>query len=135
MFMVLRTTTADENLSQGAPVARPATGKRLLAVPHAGGVRHSQKSSSTAQRDSFHLRRSPPPREIRIGRLPGAGRACILLPSMTTSNIVRQALILVLVCACLLGGSYPPFQTAAQASAAASDLTSVSVFARLPNTG
>src|SRR5579875_3511854 len=55
MFMVLRTTTADENLSQGAPVARPATGKRFLAVPHAGGVRHSQKSSSTAQRGSFHL--------------------------------------------------------------------------------
>src|SRR5579875_2195677 len=40
MFMVLRTATADENRSKGAPVARPSTGKRgqLCRTPEASGT-------------------------------------------------------------------------------------------------
>src|SRR5579875_1745392 len=81
MFMVLLTTTADENRSQGAPVAHPATGKRgqRCRTPPASGtadlIKHRAAGLFSPQSPMAPQRRRHPRRWK-----PGRGAAVPLPP-------------------------------------------------------
>src|SRR5579875_1033916 len=76
MFMVLGTATADENLSKGAPVARPSTSMRgqRCRTPEASGtadlIKHRAAGLFSPQSPMAPLWRCPRAHDNRLARAP-----------------------------------------------------------------
>src|SRR5579875_357228 len=97
MFIVLRTATADENLSKGAPVARPSTGKRgqLCWTPPASGtadlIKHRAAGLFSPQ--IVMSRGTPPQMKTCRGARPSTGKRFLAVPHASGVRHSQKSMI------------------------------------------